>query len=94
MIPTQISECCDLHCKDEVHLEAVDWLATEILESVQSAAEETLPCPKAGGGEKKTKITPGFNQKVKPHNDTVFFWHSIWKSAGRPINTQLYKIMK
>ena len=94
IIPTQISECSDLHCKDPVHLEAVDWLATEILESVQSSAELSLPCPKAGSGENKRKITPGFNQKVKPHRDTAFFWHSIWKSAGRPINTQLHMIMK
>ena len=48
----------------------MDWLAVEILESVQSAAEETLPYPKSGCGEKKNKVTPGFNQKVKPHRDT------------------------
>ena len=44
MVPTQISECKDPHCKNEEHLEAVDWFCTEVVEAVQMAGEETLPC--------------------------------------------------
>ena len=77
-------------------LEAVDWLTTEILDAIQSAAEETIPCPKAAesSSNKRAKITPGFNERVKHHKDTALFRHSIWKSAGRPINTELHNIMK
>ena len=43
MVPTQISECKDPHCKNEEHLEAVDWFCAEVVEAVQNAGEETLP---------------------------------------------------
>ena len=94
MIPKQISECCDLHCKDESHIEAVDLLSTEILDSIQSSAEEALPLTKGNHQEGKSKTTPGFNENVKPHKESAYFWHSVWKSAGRPLNTELHKIMK
>ena len=96
IIPTALIECENLHCKDEIHLEAIDWLTTEILNAIQSAAEENIPCPKAvdEDSQKRSKITPGFNERVSHHKDTALFWHSIWKSAGRPINTQLHNIMK
>ena len=94
VIPAQITECNNLHCKDEIHLEAVDWLATEVLEAVQSAAEEALPFPNIGNKEHRHKVTPGFNERVKPFKEKAYFWHSIWKSAGRPLNTNLHKIMK
>ena len=94
MVPAQISECCDPHCKDTEHLEAIDWLSAEVLEAVQRAGEETLPFPKAGSSKIGKKSTPGFKVQVKPFKEDAYFWHSIWKSAGRPLNTQLHTIMK
>ena len=32
--PTQLSDCHDPHCKEEEHLEAIDWFATKMLEAV------------------------------------------------------------
>ena len=94
MVPTQITECQELHCKDEEHLAAIDWLSTEVLEAVQRAGEESLPFPKAGSLKKGMKATPGFKVQVKPFKDEAYFWSSVWKSAGRPLNTQLHGIMK
>ena len=31
---------------------------------------------------------------MQPSKDTANFWHSVWKSAGRPVNTQLHNKMK
>ena len=31
---------------------------------------------------------------MQPFKDTAMFWHSIWLSAGRPLNTELHIIMK
>ena len=92
MIPAQLSDCQDPHCKDKEHLMAIDWFVTETLEAVQRAGEQTLPFPKAGRPTKK--VTPGFDERVKPHKETAYFWHSVWKSAGRPINTEVHRIMK
>ena len=92
MIPTQLSECQDTHCMNKEHLEAVDWFAAETMEAVQRAGEMTLPFPKAGKSEKK--VTPGFKEKVSPFKENAYFWHSGWKSAGRPLNNQVHIIMK
>ena len=94
MVPVQVSECQDIHCKDEEHLEAIDWFTREVLEGVQAAAEATLPCPRAGDSVVKHKITPGFNERVKPFKEASYFWHQVWKSAGRPLNTELHNLMK
>ena len=93
-IPTQVSDCHDPHCKDGEHQDAIDWFAAEIMEAVQRAGEETLPFPKAGKQRKGKKPTPGFDVKVKPFKEDAYFWHSIWKSSGRPMNNQLHNIMK
>ena len=92
MIPTQLTECSDPHCKDEELMEAIDWFTAETLEAVQRAGERTLPFPRAG--KAGMKGTPGFNERVKPFKETAYFWHSVWKSAGKPLNTQLHQIMK
>ena len=95
-IPTQVSECKKIHCQDETHLAAIDWFAAEVLEGLQDSAENTLPVPKGGHKEdqNKRKVTPGFREHVQPAKETAHFWHCIWKSAGRPQNTELHRIMK
>ena len=75
MVPAQISECCDPHCKDTEHLEAIDWLSAEVLKAVQRAGEETLPFPKAGSSKIGKKSTPGFKVQVKPFKEDAYFWH-------------------
>ena len=93
VIPTQVTECVDVHCQDPVHLEAIDWLSIEIPEGVQDCAEAALPLPQAGGSEGK-KSTPGFRTRVQPYKDNAYFWHQVWKSASCPLNSQLHTIMK
>ena len=93
-VPTQVTECRDPKCKDEEHLAACDWFATELLEGIQDSTEETLPKLKVGTKKDNQKTTPGFREQVQPSKDDAYFWHSVWKSAGRPVNTELHKIMK
>ena len=94
MVPVQVSECRDVHCKNEEHLEAIDWFAAEVIEAVQTAAETALPCPRPGGGSVQRKVTPGFHENVKPFKEKTYFWHQVWKSAGCPVNSELHTIMK
>ena len=42
----------------------------------------------------QSKHVPGWKTHVKPFRDKAFFWHQVWTSAGRPINTTLHTIMK
>ena len=52
-----------------------------------------LPCPTNKKGKKKPPI-PGWSDAVKPFKENAFFWHQVWVSCGRPINTEVHKIMK
>ena len=90
--PDSITKCRDVKCKNKQHMEEADKLMEEVLETVQEVAEGCLPCPK--GGKEKVKAMPGWNESVKPLRETAYFWHQIWQSAGRPINTELHQIMK
>ena len=40
------------------------------------------------------KYAPDDDEDAQPFKDTAMFWHSIWLSAGRPLNTELHIIMK
>ena len=39
---------------------------------------------------KKYKVIPGWNDLVKPFKEDAMFWHSIWISAGKPLNNTLH----
>ena len=36
----------------------------------------------------------GWNEDIKPYGKDALFWQSFWLSAGRPLNTQLHRVMK
>ena len=91
-IPASITECRDVNCKIEQHMEEADKLMEEVLYTVQEVAEGCLPCPK--GGKEKVKAMPGWNESVKPLREVAYFWHQVWQSAGRPLNTGLHQMMK
>ena len=93
-IPPSIYECRNVHCTDQSHnyKDEADILMEQVLYTVQEVAEECLPCPKKG--TEKVKVMPGWNETVKPLRDVAFFWHQVWQSAGRPLNSGLHQMMK
>ena len=92
-LPSEAKDCTDVKCKDVKHCEAVDTFMANILHSVQNAAFEDLPV--VNNNELKRKnVVPGWSAEVKPFRDTAYFWSQIWKSAGRPLNNELHRIMK
>ena len=40
------------------------------------------------------KRTAGWEEFVKPYQDESKFWFSVWVSAGKPNNGDLYRVMK
>ena len=42
----------------------------------------------------KKRQVPGWNEEVQPFRDTALFWHSIWVSCGKPLNSEVHNIMK
>ena len=63
-----------------------------MMEAVQTAEEMALPFQKAG--KAREKVMPGFCERVKPFKETLYFWHSVWKSSERLTNNRVHNIMK
>ena len=93
IIPVSVTQCNDLHCQDPRHREDLDQYTMAVLESIQDAAEVSLPIPGVKS-ERKKQVIPGWKTEVKPFRDSAFFWHQIWKSCGCPINSEIHRMMK
>ena len=72
----------------------LDQYTLAVLESVHEVAESFLPTSAVSKYRKGGPIVPGWKSEVKPYKDTAFFWHQLWVSCGRPLNTEVHKIMK
>ena len=95
----EIPECCEkcfnVHCQNVNHNEVCDEFLISLLKCVENAAKECIPY--SGGNPhhiKKKPLLAMWNDEVQPFKDKALFWHAVWQSAGKPINTQLHGIMK
>ena len=64
------------------------------MENISDSGHETIPLVVPKNNSNGRKKTPGWKEIVEPYQDRAHFWHSVWCSAGRPINTELHRIMK
>ena len=48
---------------------------------------------KSNSAGKKPTNLPGWNENVAPAKKDALFWHSVWMSAGRPNQGELYNDM-
>ena len=86
--------CKNVHCNDPEHILEADNYLVEILELIKDTAAQCLP------GNRKAKGKPGrstimdWREQVQPFKENAMFWHAIWISAGRPINTAVHHVMK
>ena len=89
--PDCCKSCLDVHCQDESQS---DFLMT-LMKYVENTADVCLPS-RGGNQNKDLKKTPLclWNAAIQPFKDKAMFWHAIWVSAGRPMNTQLHHLMK
>ena len=93
-IPSNLMFCRDVHCKDGCHIHECDKFLVEVLDSIKLSAASCLPFPSISKIQTKKSSIFRWNEDVQPFKDNAMFWHSIWLSAGRPINTVLHQIMK
>ena len=91
-IPDEVMDCRDIHCDKKEHRTRIDSYISDILESVVESGFETLPVieNKPKKEKAKKKVTAGWKEFVEPFQDKAKFWHAIWMSAGRPLNTELH----
>ena len=73
----------------------IDDYIMEVLEKIEEAAVDNLPeTGGKGDARKQNNEIAGWNESVKPFKNDALFWHSVWLSAGKPINTDLHSMMK
>ena len=85
--------CTDFTCKDQEHLDQADSFIVSILDAVENSAHAFVPTQNVCQAKAK-KQKPGWAQSVAPYRDKAWFWNSVWKSAGKPLNCELFNIMK
>ena len=87
--------CKDVKCRDSDHCKDADEFITSVLECVDSAATSSLPSPSPPSSSSTSRQNvPGWKEFVKPFKENAYFWHQVWISAEKPINTELHRIMK
>ena len=84
--------CQNLFCNE--HFEQISDYTLNVLEAVEDAALECLPLVGLGANGKKKNLIPCWNEVVKPFQEESKFWHSLWLSAGKPREGQLFTLMR
>ena len=86
-------KCNNLNCDDPSHRGDLDTFYKLLAEVIDKTVAKNIPMydPIFRGSNNRV---PGWNEQVRPFRDDARFWHAIWVSCGKPINTQVYFIMK
>lgn len=83
--------CNDPTCCDSSHHNDVDNYCKFVVNSLDSAVHSNIPFSNQNAGK---SIKPGWSVLVKPYQDDAKFWHAVWISLGKPINCEVYNVMK
>ena len=88
-IPYQALFCRNLHCNNDQHKSDIDTYGIDIMEALEFAVEGNIPTCNTS-----SKPLHGWNEYIKPIKNDMNFWHSLWISAGKPINTVLHRVYR
>ena len=93
-IPHEILECRNVRCESIEHVESLNIVTENLLESINKCASQNL-C-KVGGKIKssKLKLIPGWKEMVVPYQEQAEFWNFLWAEAGRPRHGSTFKVMQ
>ena len=91
-------QCSDPNCQDKDHTEERDNFLLDMMSCVIETTHETIPMSGGGGVDRPdchvTSTIPGWQEHVKPFREDSVFWHAVWRSAGCPIQGDLFENMK
>jgi hypothetical protein len=67
----------------------------ELLNNISESGHETIPVKESKPKKNdNSNSIAGWKDFVEPFQRNAQFWYSIWLLAGKPINTELHRIMK
>lgn len=96
-IPESVVYCNNVHCTDGNHKHDITEHLSIVLDILMESGYDTIPQDSNNKNNKKKKFQEkiaGWKEFVEPLQDQAYFWHSIWRSAGKPLNTELHQVMK
>ena len=88
----ELLSCRNAYCQNANHKTACDDYMLDMLHKMEQITSETLLTPIASDTPRKS--IPRWNEDIEPYTKDALFWHSIWLSTGRSLNTQLHRLMK
>ena len=89
-------KCNDVNCDNPNHLIDIDNVYNYLSDSIDFAVKNNIPRSgnNIGNNPQNNRAIPGWNDYVKPFREDAKFWHSIWLSLGKPLNCEVFHIMK
>ena len=92
-LPASLS-CDSPCCHQEEHTRSHDIHVVDVMCAVLESSHQCIPLTaKSRQDGKKKNDLPGWKENVAPAKEDALFWHSVWKSAGRPNCGELYHLM-
>ena len=74
-----------------------DSLVIDVMSSIIETSQQCIPMSGGRRGSKPecpvSQAIPGWGDFVEPYKQDAVFWHSVWQSAGRPVQGVLKGIM-
>ena len=94
-VPESIVSCRNVNCNDQNHKLEIDEYVHNLMTHISDSGHETIPIKESKPIKNKaTKNIAGWKDFVEPFQQKARFWHAVWLSAGKPVNTELHRIMK
>ena len=84
-IPNDAVYCRDCKCNSVNHCQQLEQVTEDVMGAISVAVRNNIPHTKPS----KSKAVPGWTDLVAPEKEAAQFWYAVWKSAGKPVNTQL-----
>lgn len=82
--------CVNPKCSNPEHINQLDTYACDLMDAISISVDDNIPTSQQSGH----KVVPGWSKYVHPFREDANFWHSVWVSAGKPLNTNLHTVMK
>ena len=84
-------KCENLNCDDPNHLKDLDNFFNILTDAIDLSVNKNIPF---SGPPSCNNVIPGWNDEVRPFRESARFWHSIWVSCGKPLNCEVFFIMR
>ena len=84
------AKCSDVHCKSESHINDINKCCSFLINSCLAAGNVSFPTKSSN----KKKTVPCWTEEMKYLKHESVFWHTLWRTHGKPSSGELAKNMR